>query len=114
MAAAAAAAAAATNGATTADTSDQSAVKIKLQHKGKLGKNGHPSQVKKRCKTAVAAAAAAATTAAGSPSTGQKQLGFEDFLISLSKNLAFHHVFPDDEKDAAILLMALSSGLVNG
>lgn len=39
---------------------------------------------------------------------------FEDFLLSLSKNLAFHRVFPQDEKEAAILLMALSFGHVHG
>ncbi|KAL7598155.1 hypothetical protein Lser_V15G25586 [Lactuca serriola] len=34
----------------------------------------------------------------------------EEFLVSLSKNLSFHRVFPQDEKEAAILLMALSCG----
>lgn len=37
----------------------------------------------------------------------------EEFLASLSKNLAFHCVFPQDEKEAAILLMALSCGYVH-
>ncbi|KAL8265539.1 hypothetical protein R6Q59_023669 [Mikania micrantha] len=37
----------------------------------------------------------------------------EEFLVSLSKNLAFHRVFPQDEKEAAILLMALSCGYVH-
>ncbi|KAH6803151.1 hypothetical protein C2S51_034597 [Perilla frutescens var. frutescens] len=107
----AAAAAAAANGAPANTASDQpaaTATKIKLQHKGKNGKNGPASQLKKRCKTAATSAAAV------SPSNEKKRLGFEDFLINLSKNLAFHRVFPDDERDAAILLMALSSGLVNG
>lgn len=42
---------------------------------------------------------------------GRKKLCFED----LSKNIsAFHHgVFPQDEKEAAILLMSLSYGLVH-
>ncbi|XP_041997146.1 putative GATA transcription factor 22 [Salvia splendens] len=67
------------------------------------GNNGHTaSQLKKRCKTA--------TTAGGN---GQKRISFEDFLINLSQNLTLNRVLPDDEKDAAILLMALSSGLVN-
>ncbi|XP_058069250.1 putative GATA transcription factor 22 [Magnolia sinica] len=44
----------------------------------------------------------------------KKKLRFDDFRISLSKNSAFHQVFPQDEKEAAILLMALSCGLVNG
>ncbi|KAI3447125.1 hypothetical protein Pfo_003790 [Paulownia fortunei] len=104
-----AAAAAAANGTAVATTDQPPAMKIKVQHKEKTGKSGHASQLKKRCKTAVAA-----TGAAGSPSHGQKKLGFEDFLINLSKNLAFHRVFPEDEKDAAILLMALSSGLLHG
>ncbi|KAL4589531.1 hypothetical protein LXL04_002438 [Taraxacum kok-saghyz] len=34
----------------------------------------------------------------------------EEFLVSLSKNLSFYRVFPQDEKEAAILLMALSCG----
>ena len=42
----------------------------------------------------------------------KKQLCFDDIVISLSKSSAFHRVFPQDEKDAAILLMALSCGLM--
>ncbi|XP_047945849.1 putative GATA transcription factor 22 [Salvia hispanica] len=91
--------AAAANGA-----SQEPVAKIKLQQKRKSGHAASP--LKKRCKTAV--------TVAGSGGNGQKRIGFEDFLINLSKNLAFHRVFPEDEKDAAFLLMALSSGLVNG
>nr|GME09499.1 putative GATA transcription factor 22 [Ipomoea batatas] len=45
--------------------------------------------------------------------TKKKMNGFEDFLIKLSKNSAYQRVFPQDEKDAAILLMALSCGLVH-
>ncbi|KAK9072030.1 hypothetical protein SSX86_008462 [Deinandra increscens subsp. villosa] len=37
----------------------------------------------------------------------------EELLVSLSKNLTFHRVFPQDEKEAAILLMALSCGYVH-
>ncbi|KAL1363704.1 hypothetical protein HN51_011902 [Arachis hypogaea] len=44
---------------------------------------------------------------------GRKKVGFEDLTISLSKNLALN-VFPHDEKEAAILLMALSYGLLHG
>ncbi|XP_047308922.1 GATA transcription factor 21-like [Impatiens glandulifera] len=43
-----------------------------------------------------------------------KGLCFEDFFMSLTKKLAFHRVFPKDEEEAAILLMALSSGLLHG
>ncbi|KAL0426900.1 UNVERIFIED_CONTAM: putative GATA transcription factor 22 [Sesamum latifolium] len=103
-----AAAAAAANGS---PTDQPPAMKIKVQHKEKTGKNGHATQLKKRCKTTVATTS---TAGSSSPSNGQKKLGFEDFLINLSKNLAFHRVFPEDEKDAAILLMALSSGLLHG
>ncbi|XP_019433018.1 PREDICTED: GATA transcription factor 21-like [Lupinus angustifolius] len=39
---------------------------------------------------------------------------FEDLTLRLSKNVAFKQVFPQDEKEAAILLMALSYGLVHG
>ncbi|MFS7916665.1 putative transcription factor C2C2-GATA family [Helianthus anomalus] len=37
----------------------------------------------------------------------------EELLVRLSKSLAFHRVFPQDEKEAAILLMALSCGYVH-
>ncbi|WOK99858.1 protein CYTOKININ-RESPONSIVE GATA TRANSCRIPTION FACTOR 1 [Canna indica] len=44
-----------------------------------------------------------------------RNLHFDDTGLSLSKNSsAFHQVFPQDEKDAAILLMALSSDLIYG
>lgn len=78
-------------------------LKIKLQHKAKRSNNGHVSQYKKRSKLA-----------ATPKSHGRKKVCFEDFLISLSKNLAIQQVFPQDEKEAAILLMALSCGLVHG
>ena len=82
-----------------------SPVKTKVQHvKSKRSKYGHVAQFKKRSKLAT-------TT----PSHGlTKKLCFEDFLISLSKNSSFQRVFPQDEKDAAILLMALSCGLAHG
>ncbi|XP_077212080.1 putative GATA transcription factor 22 [Tasmannia lanceolata] len=44
----------------------------------------------------------------------RKKLRFDEFTISLSKNSAFQRVFPQDEREAAILLMALSCGLVRG
>ncbi|KAL8498134.1 hypothetical protein ACS0TY_021461 [Phlomoides rotata] len=84
------------------------AAAVKIKEK----KKGHSSQLKKRYKMAVGGTAGVGSAAA---SNGQlKKSGFEDFLIKISNNLAFHRVFPEDEKDAAILLMALSSGLVNG
>lgn len=58
------------------------------------------AQYNKRCKVA-------------GPRT-KKKLPFDDFTISSSENSAFHRVFPQDERDAAILLMTLSYGLVRG
>ncbi|BBH08273.1 cytokinin-responsive gata factor 1 [Prunus dulcis] len=60
------------------------------------------------------------------PSKGRppKKLCFEDFAISMNNNhsssatttttTSLQRVFPQDEKEAAILLMALSCGLVHG
>ncbi|KAI4344508.1 hypothetical protein L6164_011725 [Bauhinia variegata] len=46
---------------------------------------------------------------------GRKKFSFEDFAIKLSNNLALQQlVFPQDEKEAAILLMSLSYGLLHG
>ncbi|CAL0330307.1 unnamed protein product [Lupinus luteus] len=47
-------------------------------------------------------------------SQSTKKFSFEDLTLRLSKNVAFKQVFPQDEKEAAILLMALSYGLVHG
>ncbi|KAF3616255.1 GATA transcription factor 16 [Capsicum annuum] len=118
--------------------------KVKVQQqKNKTTKvnTNHVVPFKKRCKflsttttapapaaTATAAATAHCTLVGSSSSsssynnnnnnnnnTNQKQkLCFEDFFVNLSNNLAIHRVFPQDEKEAAILLMALSSGLVHG
>ncbi|KAG4946499.1 hypothetical protein JHK82_042571 [Glycine max] len=45
----------------------------------------------------------------------RKRFGaFEDLTVRLSKNFALQQVFPQDEKEAAILLMALSYGLLHG
>lgn len=38
----------------------------------------------------------------------QKKVCLEDFLLTLTNNLTYDQVFPQDEKDAAILLMAMS------
>ncbi|KAF5208140.1 Gata transcription factor [Thalictrum thalictroides] len=66
--------------------------------KKKSGK-GHVGQHKKQCKLTP---------------IRTKNDGFEDFILNLSNNLALHRVIPQDETEAAILLMALSCGLVNG
>lgn len=44
----------------------------------------------------------------------QRKLCFEEFALSLTKKLSIQQVFPKEEKEAAILLMALSCGLVHG
>ncbi|KAK9275712.1 hypothetical protein L1049_022980 [Liquidambar formosana] len=101
-----AAAAAAANGTIIA-TDHTTSMKTKVQHKDKKSGNGHAAaQHKKRFKHAGGLGSA--------PSRGRKKICFEDFTISLSKNSAFQRVFPQDEKEAAILLMALSYGLVHG
>ncbi|XP_008797761.3 putative GATA transcription factor 22 [Phoenix dactylifera] len=46
--------------------------------------------------------------------TARKKLQIDDIMMSLSDDSAFHRVFPQDEKEAAILLMALSCGLIHG
>ncbi|XWS70007.1 hypothetical protein CRYUN_Cryun03dG0012200 [Craigia yunnanensis] len=97
----AAAAAAAANGTIVAAETTPT-MKSKVQHKAKRSSNGCAPQFKnKKCKLS-------------SQSQGRKNLCFEDLRIILSKNSAFHRVFPQDEKEAAILLMALSYGLVHG
>lgn len=78
----------------------------KISKKNKKTKNGCSAmQYKKRCKMG-------ATQRRGR----KKKVQLEDYVLGLSeKNSAFHHrVFPQDEKEAAILLMALSCGLVHG
>lgn len=96
------AAAAADDANGMAITTEPSPKKIKVHHKDKISKSRHAAHLKKHCKITAG------------PSNDKKKLGFEDFLINLSKNSAFNQVFPQDEKDAAILLMALSCGLVHG
>ncbi|OIS99899.1 PREDICTED: putative GATA transcription factor 22 [Nicotiana attenuata] len=99
--------AAAANGETlTTETSSSSMKKkVKHLHKEKITKVNVTLPYKKRCKFGPSS----------SSNTAPKKLcNFEDFLINLTNNLALHQIFPQDEKEAAILLMALSSGLVHG
>lgn len=55
-----------------------------------------------------------ASSSSSSSSSQKKKLQFDDITISLSKKLAFHQTCPQEEKEAAILLMALSCGLIHG
>nr|GMD01798.1 putative GATA transcription factor 22 [Ipomoea batatas] len=108
-----AAAATANGGANeTAPSSSPSTLKLKVQ-KTTTKSNNYPSHhqqpLKKRCKFVTATAEASAPSSAAVAKNG-----VEDFLKKLSNSLALHRVFPQDEKDAAILLMAISCGLVHG
>nr|GMC78145.1 putative GATA transcription factor 22 [Ipomoea batatas]GME19979.1 putative GATA transcription factor 22 [Ipomoea batatas]GME21115.1 putative GATA transcription factor 22 [Ipomoea batatas] len=107
MAAAAAAAATANGGANGASPSSPSTLKLKVQKTTAKSNNNYP--LKKRCKFVTATAEASAPSSAAAAKNG-----VEDFLKKLSNSLALHRVFPQDEKDAAILLMAISCGLVHG
>ncbi|KAH0706904.1 hypothetical protein KY289_011980 [Solanum tuberosum] len=131
--AAAAAAAATNNGTNFTSTETTTTMKIKVQqqkHKITKVNTNHVVPFKKRCKflsntTTTPAPVPAPAPRVGSSSSSssynnnndvqqKKNLCFEDFFVNLSNNLAIHRVFPQDEKEAAILLMALSSGLVHG
>ncbi|KAJ4875348.1 GATA transcription factor 21 [Raphanus sativus] len=54
------------------------------------------------------------STTSSDSSMSSNKLCFDDLTIMLSKNAAYQQVFPQDEKEAAILLMALSHGMVHG
>ncbi|XP_062091022.1 GATA transcription factor 21 [Humulus lupulus] len=104
-----AAAAAAANGTVVPVDAPSMKNSAKAQQKEKKSRVGGGDDnrcvpFKKRCKLP-------------SPSRGRRKnkLCFEDLIVSVSKNTtAFQRVFPQDERDAAILLMALSYGLVHG
>ncbi|KZV15004.1 GATA transcription factor 22-like [Dorcoceras hygrometricum] len=109
---AAMAAASSANGAVFPADKPRALFKIKMQHEEKAtGKNPKASRLMEGSKMA----RNVANIAAGSKSKiGQKKLcRFEDLLMKLSKNLTIRRVFPEDEMEAAILLMALSSGLLH-
>ncbi|KAL5728791.1 hypothetical protein ACHQM5_001831 [Ranunculus cassubicifolius] len=93
------AAAATANGGLAAEKiSSMQTTKVHCTKK-KSGK-GHTSQQRKHPKL-------------GTTSNKRKNLGFEDFIVNLSNNLSLHRVIQQDETEAAILLMALSYGLVS-
>ncbi|KAG9455708.1 hypothetical protein H6P81_000216 [Aristolochia fimbriata] len=103
-----AAAAAANGGLLSVETSNMRSISTNKAIKEKRSSSStsthdYSSQYKKRCKL-------------GGGPRSRKKIRFDEFTISaLSKSAAFHQaVFPQDEKEAAILLMALSCGLVRG
>jgi len=97
------AAAASGNGTVILET-EKSVKGNKLQKKEKKARSEGAAQMKKKRKHGVGAKA----------SESRNKFGFEDLTLRLRKSLAMHQVFPQDEKEAAILLMALSYGLVHG
>ncbi|XP_010451548.1 PREDICTED: GATA transcription factor 21 [Camelina sativa] len=54
------------------------------------------------------------STTSSNSSISSNKFCFDDLTIMLSKSTAYQRVFPQDEKEAAILLMALSYGMVHG
>ncbi|KAK9060809.1 hypothetical protein SSX86_021515 [Deinandra increscens subsp. villosa] len=83
---------------------------IKTQHKDhKKPSKGHVTKYKKRqySKQQITTTPPPSSPPSCPPARKNR---VEDFLANLSKNLTFYHVLPQDEKEAAILLMALSCG----
>ncbi|XP_071742384.1 uncharacterized protein [Rutidosis leptorrhynchoides] len=123
-AAAAAAAAAAENGNGSISVPIITQIKVtKTQHKDhKKISNGHITKYKKRQYNTTQHITITTPSSSPSPSPSPSPLPspsssssvrkncVEEFLVSLSKNLTCYRVFPQDEKEAAILLMALSCG----
>ncbi|CAL9027672.1 unnamed protein product [Prunus brigantina] len=111
-----AAAAAAANGTTLAAAPSMKSTS-KVQHKDNKPRVASTVPFKKRPYNKLSSTP---------PSKGRppKKLCFEDFAISMNNNhsssatttttTSLQRVFPQDEKEAAILLMALSCGLVHG
>ncbi|CAH2069698.1 unnamed protein product [Thlaspi arvense] len=107
-------------------------VKKKLQNKKKRSNGGNKYNLSpvvanaKKCKTieeeeeeeeagTVAGDSEISKSITSSDSSvSSNKLCFDDLTIMLSKSSAYQQVFPQDEKEAAILLMALSYGMVHG
>uniref|UniRef100_A0A1J3HTP8 GATA transcription factor 21 n=1 Tax=Noccaea caerulescens TaxID=107243 RepID=A0A1J3HTP8_NOCCA len=128
--AAMAAAAAVGDQEVVAARSQQLPVKKKLQNKKKRSNGGDkfnlsPPMVAKakKCKfkdeeeeaaTVAGYSEISKSTTSSNSSISSNKLCFDDLTIMLSKSSAYQQVFPQDEKEAAILLMALSYGMVHG
>nr|VDC87706.1 unnamed protein product [Brassica oleracea] len=102
-------------------------VKKKLQNKKKRSNGGdnyditpHVVAYTKKCKIkegdeyAAAVVEISKSTTSSDSSVSSNKLRFDDLTIMLSKSSAYQQVFPQDEKEAAVLLMALSYGMVHG
>ncbi|KAL6985526.1 hypothetical protein U1Q18_018902 [Sarracenia purpurea var. burkii] len=101
MLVAAAAAEASGNGVVFDDHADKS-TGTKVRNKVKKSRTGYIAQYENK-----------AVKLPGPTVHGGEKISFEDFALSLSKNSAFRRAFPKDEEEAAILLMALSCGLLH-
>ncbi|CAK9180010.1 unnamed protein product [Ilex paraguariensis] len=85
----------------SSDVANGSSVMSKVNNKEKKTRTSYVKQLKKPSKHL------------GSPHRG-KELSLEDFdSASMGKTSAFGRVLPQEEEEAAILLMALSSDLIN-
>lgn len=103
-----AAAAASANGTTIADQT--ASVKRKKLQKKKENK----SKIEFDCSTVHMKKKHKLEAKPPSHQSRKEFITFEDLKLSLSENLGVQQVFPQDEREAAILLMALSYGLVHG
>ncbi|CAN7109871.1 putative GATA transcription factor 22 [Brassica rapa] len=65
-------------------------------------------------RTAAETQAKSTMSRSSSTSSSSNNFYYDDLAIILSKSSAYQQGFPQDEKDAAILLMALSYGMVHG
>lgn len=101
------AAAAATPGGKVVATIDPTSVRLKGHNKEKKSRTSHAGQICKKQSKQLA-------NQADSSTRGEKKHFFGDFALGLSKSSAFLRAFPQDEAEAAILLMELSCGFVHG
>ncbi|XP_010539131.1 PREDICTED: GATA transcription factor 21 [Tarenaya hassleriana] len=94
--------------------------KKKMQNKNKRPRDQFTPPPPKAKKSKIAtspvedASESQSKSSPSSSSSSSSKFGFDDLTIILSKSSAFQQVFPQDEKEAAILLMALSYGMVHG
>uniref|UniRef100_A0A7N1A8R0 GATA-type domain-containing protein n=1 Tax=Kalanchoe fedtschenkoi TaxID=63787 RepID=A0A7N1A8R0_KALFE len=117
-----AAAAAATNSSCEASSSTSTKTTIKLminkdKKKSRATSNTcvsqHSNKKQTPCKQQASQLADSDHNNSSISSSRKQQLSFEEFAVNLlSKNAAFHHMFPQDEEEGALLLMALSCGLI--
>ncbi|KAK6912819.1 Zinc finger, GATA-type [Dillenia turbinata] len=95
--------AATANGLVLDDDNNASSMRShKVQHKEK--KTG-ATQYKKKCNKL--------STSTSHQHSNTTNLCFEEFFLSFNKNSHFRRVLPQEEEQAAILLMALSCGLLH-